>query len=102
MARSPTGDAEVEIQEVRIGERMLFAWDGRILEVFGALRASGGRRFHPAVTELRIDPPDRKGRVTVTMNWHDANTTLFTVEPDEWARLQPLIQVFSDAIDAAR
>ena len=49
----------MEIQEVRIGERMLFAWDGRILEVYGALHASGGRRFHPAVTELRIDPPDR-------------------------------------------
>jgi hypothetical protein len=92
----------MEIQEVRIGERMLFAWDGRILEVFGALRASGGRRFHPAVTELRVEPPDRKGRVTIAMNWHDANTTTMTLEPDEWARLQPLIQTFSDAIDALR
>ncbi len=48
----------------------------RIESSTGAIRASGGRRFRPAVTELRIDPPGRKGRVTVTMNWHCANTTV--------------------------
>jgi hypothetical protein len=92
----------MEIQEVRIGERLLFAWDGRVLEVFGALRASGGRRFHPAVTELRIDDPDRKGRVTITMNWHDANTTLVQVEPEDWDRLRPLMETFATAVQAAR
>jgi hypothetical protein len=92
----------LEVHEVRIGERLLFAWDGRILEVFGAMRASGGRRFHPAVTELRIDEPDRKGRVTVTMNWHDANTTLVQVEPEDWERLRPLMETFAAAVDAAQ
>ena len=75
----------MDIQEVRIGERMLFAWDGRILEVWGALRASGGRRFHPTVTELHIDGPDRKGRVTIKMNPRDANVTLVEVEA-VWTR----------------
>ena len=89
------------MQEVRIGERLLFAWDGRILEVFGAMRASGGRRFHPAVTELRIET-DKKSRVTITMNWHDANTTLMTVEPDDWERLRPLMESFSAAVSAAQ
>jgi tRNA threonylcarbamoyladenosine modification (KEOPS) complex Pcc1 subunit len=91
----------MDIQEVRVGDRLLFAWDGRILEVFGALRASGSRRFHPAVTELRIDEPDRKGRVTITMNWHDANTTTMTVEAQDWERLRPLMETFAAAVEAA-
>jgi hypothetical protein len=36
------------------------------------------------------------------MNWHDANTTTMTLEADEWARLQPVMRTFSDAIAAAR
>lgn len=91
----------MELQEVRIGERRLVTWDGRILEVFGALKASGGRRFHPAVSELRIDTPDGKGRVTFSINWHDATTTTMQVEAEEWTRLQPLLDEFSAAIQAA-
>jgi len=89
-------------QEVRVGERRLFAWDGRILEVFGALKASGSRRFHPAVTELRIDEPDSKGRVMITLNWHDAVTTAMQVEADEYARLRPMLDEFAAAIHAAQ
>ena len=92
----------MEIQEVRIGERRLVAWDGRILEVFGALKASGSRRFHPSVTELRIEGPDNKGRVTVTMNWHDAVTTIMQVEAEEWTRLRPIFDEFAAAINAAQ
>ena len=92
----------MEIQEVRVGERRLFAWDGRILEVFGALKASGSRRFHPSVTELRIDEPANKGRVMITLNWHDAVTTAVQVEAEEFARLRPLLDEFAAAIHAAQ
>ncbi len=92
----------MEIQEVRVGERGLFAWDGRILEVFGAVRASGSRRFHPSVAELRLDGPDNKGRVTIHLNWHDANTTIVQVEAEEWARLRPMLDEFAAAVNAAR
>ena len=57
---------------------------------------------HTCGHRAALDPPDRKGRVTVTMNWHDANTTTMTLEADEWARLQPVMRTFSDAIAAAR
>jgi hypothetical protein len=92
----------MEIQEVRVGERGLFAWDGRILEVFGALKASGSRRFHPSVTELRIQEPDNKGRAVITLNWHDATTTIVQVEAEEFARLRPLLDEFAAAIQAAQ
>ena len=36
------------------------------------------------------------------MNWHDVNTTTMTLEADDRARLQPVMQSFSDAIEAAR
>lgn len=92
----------MEMQEVRVGERRLFAWDGRILEVFGALKASGSRRFHPSVTELRIQEPDNKGRVVISLNWHDAVTTTVQVEAEEFARLRPLLDEFSAAMQAAQ
>ena len=92
----------MEMQEVRVGERGLFAWDGRILEVFGALKASGSRRFHPSVTELRIQEPDNKGRAAITLNWHDATTTIVQVEAEEFARLRPLLDEFAAAIQAAQ
>ena len=92
----------MEMQEVRVGERRMFAWDGRILEVFGALKASGSRRFHPSVTELRIQEPDNKGRVVISLNWHDAVTTTVQVEAEEFARLRPLLDEFSAAMQAAQ
>jgi hypothetical protein len=91
----------MEMQEVRVGERGLFAWDGRVLEVFGASKASGGRRFHPAVTELRIQEPDNKGRAVITLNWHDATTTIVQVGVEEFARLRPLLDGFAAAVHAA-
>ena len=89
------------MQEIRVGERQLFAWDGQILEVWGALKASGSRRFHPAVSEMRIDAPDKKGRVNMSLNWHDAVTTVMTFEADEYARLRPILDEFAAAIAAA-
>jgi hypothetical protein len=88
----------MDMQEVRVGERGLFAWDGRILEVFGASKASGSRRFHPSVTELRIQEPDNKGRAVITLNWHDAVTTIVQVDTEEFARLRPLLDEFAAAI----
>jgi hypothetical protein len=90
------------VQQARLGTRMLIVWDGEILEVFGALRASGSRRFHPAVAEMVVKGPDKKGRMEVLINSHDANVTLVPVEADEVARVQPIIDAFAAAIAAAQ
>jgi hypothetical protein len=89
------------MQEVRVGERCLFAWDGRILEVFGVSNASGGRRFHPSVTELRIREPDTKGRAEITMNSRDPHTTVVQLSADEYARLRPILDEFAAAVGVA-
>jgi len=70
--------------------------------VFGAAKASGSRRFHPSVTELQVDGPDNRGRVTLKLNWHDGITTIVQVEAEEWARLRPMLDEFAAAVNAAR
>ena len=90
------------MQEVRVGDRGLFVWDGRILEVFGAFQASGGRRFHPAVSDLAIREPDKKGRATVVLNSRDQQSTTVQLDADDLARLRPLLDEFTAAMNAER
>lgn len=51
---------------------------------------------------MRIDETDKKGRVTMTLNWHDAVTTVMAFEADEYARLRSMLDEFAAAIAAAR
>jgi len=90
------------MQDVRVGERCLFAWDGRILEVFGAFGSSGSRRFHPSVADLQIREPDKKGRAEIIVNPRDPQTTIVQLNADELARLRPLLDEFAAAIQAAQ
>jgi hypothetical protein len=86
------------MQDVQVGERCLFAWDGQILEVFGAFGASGSRRFHPSVADLQIHEPDKKGRAEIILNSRDAHTTIVQLNADEFAQLRPLLDEFAAAI----
>jgi hypothetical protein len=52
--------------------------------------------------QLRIQEPDNKGRAVITLNWHDATTTIVQVEAEEFARLRPLLDEFAAAIQAAQ
>jgi len=65
-------------------------------------KASGSRRCSRSETELRIQKPANKGRVVTSVNWHDAVTTTVQIEAEEFARLRPLLDEFTAAIQAAQ
>lgn len=92
----------MEIQEVRVGDRSLVTWDGRVLEVFGAFAASGGRRIHAAVAELKIREPDKKGRAQINVkNAADQQDTIVHLSADDLVRLEPILDELAAAIRAA-
>ena len=74
----------------------VWAFDGRILELFNATGSNaGGVRFHTAILGLEVSGPDRKGRMTVALRYSREKQGLgldMRVEAEDYVRLQPLLE----------
>jgi hypothetical protein len=84
------------VQEVWAG-KVLLAFDGRVLEVFGFTGAESVR-FHVRNMELSVDGPDSKGTYWVLVKPASAGGGVqLQVPQEDWAAVGP----FLDAVLAA-
>jgi len=77
-----------ELIEARSGDTLL-AFDGRVLELFGF---SDVHRYHVSDLSIKVDDPDRKGRVGVRIGRASARGgALFGVAPEHWQEVKDVI-----------
>ena len=81
-----TGGAHVD--EVQI-ENVVWSYDGRVLELFGAM-GQGSVRFHRAVMSMEIAGPNRKGKRSVQVRGPSA--VLLTISEADWPVIEPLLR----------
>jgi len=81
----------------------LFAFDGRVMEVFG-FPGEGNRRYHVRNLKLTIDPPDPRGRRRVAMRpWSTAAGGLsMHVSPEAWPCAERFLADVAQAIGASQ
>jgi len=77
-----------DLIEVVIGD-VCWCYDGRVLEIFGAM-GQGSTRFHKSNMTVHIGGPNRKGKRSVEVR--NPAAVLLMVEAEDWPRLEPLIQ----------
>jgi len=82
----------VELLEVKLGSLRVAAFDGRVLELFGATV----RRFHVQLLTVAVTRPDRKGNRTVKLQQSQTEDDMF-LDQSDFATFQPVL----DALQAA-
>lgn len=83
-----------ELQEIQI-EDLILAFDGRVLEVFGA-RHDAGSRFHVRQTKLEVGGPDKHG--TYELNITGPSGALFLeLDQAQLAAATPIVEAMSAA-----
>lgn len=102
---SATGEPHEEVVAVDVGGRpIVFAWDGRVLEIFGFALAkdAASERFHVATLELELEGPDRRGRHQVRPRLAGRHSGAdYTFDAAEMERLQALLERVRAAATAA-
>lgn len=81
---------EREPVEVEVGEDLILAWDGRVLELFGG-SGSGATRWHARRVTVGLDGPDRKGRYSLLLRGPNDGGSLITVQPQDVPAVQELV-----------
>jgi hypothetical protein len=78
----------------------LYAFDGRVLEVFG-FPGSESMRFHVLNLRIEVDEPDRKGRRWLRVRpLHGSGGMMVEVQAEEWPALGPFLDRVGTAIAA--
>ncbi len=82
------------MDEVWTRERV-WAFDGRVLELFNFPGEAGGARFHTALMALEVSGPvDRQGRMRIELRYFREKRGGITdhVDAEDYARLHPLLE----------
>jgi hypothetical protein len=83
----------MDLIEVSAGHGHIVAFDGRVLEVFGA----SPRRFHVNLLSVTVLAPDKHGNRSVIFTQADADTVL-QLDQQGYEQLQSVLE----AVDSAR
>jgi hypothetical protein len=78
--------------EVRLDENKLFAFDGRVLEIFGG----SVRRFHVALLTVAVHARDKRGNIAITFTQAQSESS-YPVDEAGLESLRPIL----DALQAA-
>jgi hypothetical protein len=87
---------------------VLLAFDGEIIELFGALNSSVNRlnpslRWHASAVELVIGKPDRKGNRNIEFRVPQTSGMLpVQVADDDWPRVEAILGEIATAVSAAQ
>jgi len=77
-----------ELIEARSGDNLV-AFDGRVLELFGF---SDPHRYHVSNLRIKVDDPDRKGRVPISIGHASKRGgAMFGVEPEDWPGVKAVV-----------
>jgi hypothetical protein len=82
------------VDEVGTQERV-WAFDGRVLELFNFPGEAGGARFHTALMALEVSGPiDSEGRMKIVLRYFREKRGGISeiVEAEDYARLHPLLE----------
>jgi len=80
------------MQEARLDDNKLVAFDGRVLEIFGGTV----KRFHVALLTVTVHAPDKRGNVGVTFT-HAQSESSYPLGQAAFDNLRPML----DALHAA-
>ncbi|MGH2955944.1 MAG: hypothetical protein ACRDL6_02995 [Solirubrobacterales bacterium] len=95
---------EVVVVEADQDTRVVFAWDGRVLEVFSWLER-GALRLHREILDLEIGGPDRKGRYEVKVGYAvrtDAGERRFQRGSWSWKLDESQMQMAQPLLDSVQ
>ena len=73
------------VKEIRV-KHMIWAWDGRVMEVFG-LVGNPGLRYH--ADQLNYEVKDHRGKIRVGFNSPIQMTV--ELEPQDWPEVQAFL-----------
>jgi len=83
-----------ELVEARTGDTLV-AFDGRVMELFGF---SDPHRYHVSDLKIKVDGPDRKGRVAITIGRASARGGAgFGAAPEDWPALKSVLDRAAEA-----
>ena len=109
--RSPRGapcPVDPAMASIWMAPGVLLAFDGEIIELFGALNSSVNRlnpslRWHASAVELVIGKPDRKGNRNIEFRVPQTSGMLpVQVADDDWPRVEAILGEIATAVSAAQ
>ena len=83
----------MDLIEVSVGHGRIIAFDGRVLEVFGA----SPRRFHADLLSVAVLSPDKHGIRSVIFRQAEVDDTAYQLDQQSYEQLQPVLEALKSA-----
>lgn len=81
--------------------RLIYSFDGRILEIFGKISVIGGQidagRIHVRQLSMKVSEPDKKGAREVYFVGPTGERKYIRADEETWSLLQPLLEALRAA-----